>query len=420
VVSHASRTHERIAVPGFACRSCGAREIEHVLSLGSIPLANALVDPGALNGDAHYPLDLVRCPRCTLVQIRESVPPETLFRTYSYFSSYAETFVEHARRFAGGAIAELGLDGGSFVVEAASNDGYLLQHFVSAGVPSLGIEPARNVAAVARGRGIDTIDEFLDEELAGRIVEERGEADLVVANNVLAHVPELHGFVAALSALAAERGVVVVEVPYLRDLVDGLEFDTIYHEHLSYFTLTSLSPLFAASSLTILDVERLPVHGGSLRVRASRNGEPSTAVASLLEEERGWGVASGEPLAVFAKKVAALTRDVHELVEGLVSGGASLAAYGAAAKGVVLANVCALDAGLVRFVVDRNPAKQGKLLPGVRIPVEATESLAREQPDYCLLFAWNLADEILEQQSEYASRGGRFIVPVPEPRVLAG
>jgi hypothetical protein len=406
------------AVP-FACRSCGEREVEPVLSLGEIPLVNALVEPGDTSVDARYPLDVVRCPRCTLVQITETVPPETLFRTYSYFSSYSETFLEHARRFAERAIAELGLGERSLVVEAASNDGYLLQNFVQHGVPVLGIEPAENVAAVARARGIETVAEFLDAELAAQIVAERGVADLVVANNVLAHVPDLHGFVSGLATLAGDRGLVAIEVPYLRDLVDRLEFDTIYHEHLSYFTLTSLTQVLEAHGLAIGEVERLPVHGGSLRVLASRGAEARDAVKQLLVEEEEWGVGERAHFDGFARAVESLRQELHEFVVGLVDSGSTVAAYGAAAKGVVLANTCDLDATLVRFVVDRSPHKQGKLLPGVRIPVAATEALARERPDYCLLFAWNLADEIVSQQSDYRRRGGTFVLPVPAPRVVA-
>jgi SAM-dependent methyltransferase len=403
----------------FACRSCGNTNVEAVLSLGAIPLVNALVDPDDPVSDARYPLDVVRCPRCTLVQITETIPPETLFRTYTYFSSYSQTFLDHASAFASRSIAELGLDANSLVVEAASNDGYLLQYFAQAGVPALGVEPATNVADAARASGVDTIAEFLDEELARRIVSERGTADLVVANNVLAHVPDLHGFVAALGTLAGEHGSISIEVPYLRDLVDRLEFDTIYHEHLSYFTVTSLGQLFAPHGLAIHDVERLAVHGGSLRVRVARSGVPSERVETLLAAEADWGVGGSDRFRRFADDVDRLRTDLHDLVAGLASGGAVVAAYGAAAKGVVLANTCGLDANLIRFVVDRNPHKQGKLLPGVRIPVVEPEMLEREQPDYCLLFAWNLADEVMAQQAGYHERGGRFITPAPTPQVVA-
>jgi len=403
----------------FACRSCGETAVQAVVSLGEIPLVNALVEPGETRDVPRYPLDVVRCPRCTLVQITATIPPETLFRDYSYFSSYSSTFLEHAERFAAWSIAELGLGDKSLVVEAASNDGYLLQYFVRQGVPVLGVEPARNVAAIANAHGVETVDEFLDESLAQRLVAERGHADLVVANNVLAHVPDLHGFVTSLGSLAGESGLISIEVPYLCDLVDRLEFDTIYHEHLSYFTLTALMHLFGAHGIAIRDVRRLAVHGGSLRVLASRDGVRGEAVGTLLNEEAAWGVGDSARFDRFAADVERLRRDLHNLVAGLVSSGSSVAAYGAAAKGVVLANTCDLDAGLIQFVVDRNPHKQGRLMPGALIPIEPTAALSRERPDYCLLFTWNLEDEVLAQEASYREQGGRFIVPIPTPRVLA-
>lgn len=402
----------------FACRSCGKRDAGPVLSLGKIPLVNALVDPGDTHPDRLYPLDVVRCRTCLLVQITETVSPEELFRTYPYFSSYSDTFLEHARRFASRSIVEGGLGEQSLVVEAASNDGYLLQYFVREGIRSLGIEPAVNVAAAAAQRGIETVTEFLTAELASRIVSEHGEADLVVANNVLAHVSDPNDFVAALRILAGSRGRIVVEIPYLCDLVDGLQFDTIYHEHVSYFAVSSLAPLFATHGLHINRVERHSLHGGSLRIVASEAAETDPTVGRLVSEEALWGVGQQGRFDRFAAAVERLRREVHDFVCGLASAGETIVAYGAAAKGVVLANVCNLDTRLVEFVVDRNPHKQGKLLPGVRIPIKPPEALSRQQPAFCLLFAWNLADEITVQQSEYRERGGRFVVPLPTPRVL--
>jgi len=409
-----------VATSSLHCRACGEPGLDPVLSLGAIPLVNALVEPDAKEPEPRYPLETVRCSRCTLVQLTETVPPETLFRNYTYFSSYSDTFLLHARRFATESIRSLGLGRGSLVVEAASNDGYLLQYFAAAGVPTLGVEPATNVASVARERGIETVAAFLNEDLARRIVEERGVADLVVANNVLAHVPDLGGFLGGLRTLAGDRGLIVIEVPYLCDLVDRLEFDTIYHEHVSYFTMTSLVRLAELHELTVVGVERIPVHGGSLRVRIAADGRPEAGVEKLLESERTWGVFDAGRFERFAVAVASLRVEVHEFVSELASSGARVAAYGAAAKGVVLANVCGLDNGLVQFVVDRNVYKQGKLLPGVRIPVAAPAALEHEQPDYCLIFAWNLTDEIVAQQAPYRRRGGRFLVPLPKPRVLEG
>lgn len=400
------------------CRACGATDLADVVSLGRLPLVNTLLeqdDPAP----PLFPVDVVRCLRCTLVQLAETVPPEMLFRNYSYFSSYSDTFLAHARAFADWAIESLGLGDDSLVVEAASNDGYLLQYFTQRGIGAVGIEPARNIAAVAREHGVDTISEFLDAELARQFVAERGPASLVVANNVAAHVPDLPDFTRALAILAGSDGHIVIEVPYLRDLVDRVEFDTIYHEHVSYFSLTSLHQVLDGQGLTVTEVERLPVHGGSMRVHASASGSQGPAVTALLEEEGTWGVADETRFDAFAGAVSSLRDDVHDLVAGLVGSGARVAAYGAAAKGVVLANTCGLGADLVEFVVDRNPDKQGKVLPGVAIPVLAPEALQQRRPEYCLLFAWNLADEIAQQQAGYLRTGGRFISPVPAPKVLA-
>ena len=407
--------------PIAACRACGSAHLEQILSLGDMPLANSLLDR-VEDEETRYPLELVRCARCNLVQITETVPPETLFREYSYFSSFSESFVAHARAFAAQMREQLDLGPHSLVVEAASNDGYLLQFFAEVGVPVLGIEPARNVAAAATARGIETTTEFLDAELARSLVESRGRhADLVVANNVLAHVADLHGFVDALRTLAGDRGLISVEVPYVCELVDRLEFDTIYHEHLCYFSLSSLTRLFAEHGLTVVDVERLPVHGGSLRVHARAHGLPPTVnVRALIEREEEWGVGGRARYTAFADEVSVARASIATFVRDLVGSGNRVAGYGAAAKAVVMLNACGLDGSVVEYVVDRNPYKQGKLLPGVRIPVRPPETLLETHPGFVLLFVWNLASEVLEQQRAFVDAGGRFIVPIPRPRVVGG
>jgi hypothetical protein len=403
-----------------ACRACGSAELEPVLSLGEMPLANALLDNADDPPEHRYPLDLVRCPRCWLVQITETVPPETLFREYSYFSSFSETFVAHAKAYAARMRERMALDTGSFVIEAASNDGYLLQFFAAAGIPVLGVDPARNVAAAATKRGIETLPEFLEPELARRIVATRGRtADLVIANNVLAHVADVHGFVGALAILAGESGVVSVEVPYVCDLVDRLEFDTIYHEHLCYFSLTSLQTLLAAHGLDVSDVHHLPVHGGSLRVLATANaGVRGANVAAMLEREQRWGIGNASRFVEFARATDEVRASIGALVRELVASGERVAGYGAAAKAVVLLHACGLGRSEIDFVVDRNPYKQGKLLPGVRIPVRPPDQLLESPPGYVLLFVWNIADEVIEQQSRYLDGGGRFVVPIPRPTVI--
>ena len=403
------------------CRSCGFLDVETVLSLGEMPLANSLVAPGHLDEpEPRFPLDLAFCPSCSLVQITETVPPDLLFRDYVYFSSYSDTMLRHAADLVDELVEERDLGPESLVVEAASNDGYLLGFYRERGVQVLGIEPARNVAAVAEGRGIPTIADFFDSSLAERLVDERTRADVFHAHNVLAHVAGLNDFVAALSAVLADDGIAVIEVPYVKDMLDRCEFDTIYHEHLCYFSVTALDALVGRHGLALLDVGRVPIHGGSLRLRVGHEGasEPATGVSELLAEEQRWGVADVETYRAFAAKVRRLERELLGLLHTLRSNGARIAGYGAAAKGSTLLNVFGIGPETVEFVVDRSTQKQGRYMPGVRIPIGPPERLLTEMPDYVLLLAWNLADEVVAQQSDYRERGGRFIVPLPVPKVL--
>ena len=403
------------------CRSCGAASLELVLSLGETPLANSLVAADRLDErEPTYPLDLAFCPVCTLVQITETVPPDVLFRDYVYFSSFSDTMLRHASTLVAELVAERKLGPESLVVEAASNDGYLLRFYREHGVRVLGIEPARNVAAVAEERGVPTIAEFFDSSLAERLVEEGTRADVFHAHNVLAHVAGLNDFVAALSTLLAKDGMAVFEVPYVKDMLDRCEFDTIYHEHLCYFSVTALDALVRRHGLALVDVDRVPIHGGSLRVRVGHDGAPDAtpAVGELLSEEDRWGVARVETYRAFAAKVHTLEGELLGLLESLRSSGARIAGYGAAAKGSTLLNVFGIGPETVEFVVDRSTQKQGRYMPGVRIPIRPPEQLLTEMPDYVLILAWNLADEVVTQQAEYRGRGGRFIVPVPVPEVL--
>jgi SAM-dependent methyltransferase len=403
------------------CRSCGSLDVERVLSLGETPLANSLVAPEHLEEpDPTFPLDLAFCPDCSLVQITETVPADVLFRDYLYFSSYSDTMLRHAADLADELVRERGLGPESLVVEAASNDGYLLGFYRERGVPVLGIEPARNVAAVAKERGIPTIAEFFDSSLAELLVDEGTRADVFHAHNVLAHVARLNDFVAALSTMLAEDGIAVIEVPYVKDMLDRCEFDTIYHEHLCYFSVTALDALSGRHGLTLVDVGRVPIHGGSLRLRIAHEGasEPAPAVNELLAEEQGWGVADVATYLAFGEKVRTLEGELVGLLESLRTNGARIAGYGAAAKGSTLLNVFGIGPETVEFVVDRSTEKQGRYMPGVRIPIGPPERLLTEMPDYVLLLAWNLVDEVVAQQADYRARGGRFIVPVPVPEVL--
>jgi len=406
----------------IACRSCGGSTLEPLLSLGDVPLANSLLTADALAAsEPVYPLEVVFCPACTLVQITETVPPEQLFGEYLYFSSFSDTMLASAEAIAARLVRERTLSGESLVVEAASNDGYLLQFYQRAGVAVLGVEPALNIARVASERGIPTLPDFFGQELAARLVREGRRADVIHANNVLAHVADLNGFVAGFAALVKERGLVVVEAPYVRDMIERCEFDTIYHEHLCYFSLAALEGLFARHGLAVIDVERLPIHGGSLRLfaepRAARTA-PSERLVALRAAEAAWGVGELARYADFATRVERLKEGLRTLLGRLKADGRRIAAYGAAAKGATLLNYARIGTETLDFVVDRSPHKQGRFMPGVHLPIRDPRELSVATPDYVLLLAWNLADEVMAQQAEYRARGGRFIVPVPEPRIV--
>jgi SAM-dependent methyltransferase len=371
--------------------------------------------------EARFPLELVFCESCALLQITESVDPELLFGRYAYFSSYSTTMVEHAADLVTRLVRERGLDGDSLAMEIASNDGYLLQHYVPAGVPVLGVDPARNVVEVAAQRGVETICAFFGEDLARELAAGGRRASVLHANNVLAHVPDVNGVVAGIVHVLADDGVAVVETPYVRDLVERTEFDTVYHEHLFYYSLTALERLFARNRLRIVDVERLDIHGGSLRVLTVRGDSPEEsrpAVRALLDEEEELGIAAASYFQDFAARVETLRQELWDLLRGLKAQGHRIAAYGAAAKGATLLNCFRIGPDVLDFVADRSEHKQGLYMPGVRLPIVAPEYLLEAMPAEVLLLAWNFADEILSQQEEYRRRGGRFIVPIPRPRLV--
>jgi hypothetical protein len=402
------------------CRSCEGTDLVTVLSLGRTPLANALLTEERLQEpEQTYPLDLVFCPRCALVQITETVPPEELFREYLYFSSFSDTMLRHAEEVAGRLINSRDLDSGNLVVEVASNDGYLLQFYKKANVPVLGIEPAENVARVAEEeRGILTLREFFGESLAQKLSGEGRTADVIHANNVLAHVADLNGFVGGIEVLLKDSGITVIEVPYVKEMVDRREFDTIYHEHLCYFSLTALSRLFERHGLVVLDVERIPIHGGSLRVFAGKSGDSSPAVSRMLQEEAEWGVEDVFSYQKFGAEVEKLRGDLLSLLGELKAQDKSIAVYGASAKGSTLLNYFGIGRETLDFVADRSTFKQGRYTPGTRLPIHPPEKLLEAMPDYVLLLTWNFAEEILSQQKEYRRRGGRFIIPIPEVEVV--
>jgi SAM-dependent methyltransferase len=405
------------------CRSCGSARLSLVLSLGTTPLANSLLTADDLNRpEPRFPLDLVFCENCSLVQITETVPPEQLFRSYLYFSSFSETMLAHARELSARFRRELSLGAASLVVEVASNDGYLLQYYKQAGIPVLGIEPAENVAKVAvEQRGIPTLSEFFGAGLARALATEGKRADLLHANNVLAHVADLPGFVEGIREVLADEGVAALEFPYLGEMIARCEFDTIYHEHLCYFSLGALVHLFERTGLKAIDVEAIPIHGGSLLLtvaRATSKRAPQPSVAALLNEEQARGMNSLDFYRGFARQVTTLKDELRGLLSRLKREGGRIAAYGAAAKGSTLLNTFGIDTETVDFVVDRNPHKQGLFMPGVRIPIGPPTLLVEKMPSFALLLTWNFAEEILSQQAEYRNKGGRFIVPLPVVRVI--
>ena len=382
-------------------------------------LANALLTAEQRSEpEARFPLDLVYCPDCALVQITETVPPEQLFSHYLYLSSFSDTMLQSAAEVANRLTERRHLGPASLVVELASNDGYLLQYYKRRQVPVLGIEPAANIAKVAEEKGIPTLVRFFGEDVARELRDQGKTADVIHANNVLAHVADLNGFVAGIALLLKDQGVAVIEVPHVKALVEHLEFDTIYHEHLCYYSLTALQPLFQRHGLTIVDVERLPIHGGSLRFYASKSGTASEAVTRLKAEETEAGIASFEFYRDFGQKVAGLRERLRNLLQSLKKEKKRIAAYGASAKGSTLLNYFGIDGETLDFVVDRSTVKQGLYTPGTHLQILPPEALVERRPDYVLLLSWNFADEILAQQAAYRKQGGRFIVPIPDVKVV--
>jgi len=403
-----------------SCRSCGQSGLRVFLDLGKTPIADGLVgEPLPPEPDPVFPLELAFCPHCALVQILETVPKETLFcRGYPYFSSTSDSWLEHSYQHAVALIKRQHLGSHSLVVEVASNDGYLLRNFAQQGIPVLGIDPANGPASAARELGIETLGEFFTDAVAQDLVNRGLQADLIVANNVLAHVADTPDFVRGLKTLLKPDGLISIEVPYIRDLIDQGEFDTIYHQHLCYFSLTSMSALFASHGLHVNEVIRLSSHGGSLRVYAGTDNHPSQNVTNLLKEEREIGLDRPGYYLEFSHRVRLIRTTLVSFLSGLKHEGECIAGYGAAAKACTLLNYCGIGKEILDFIVDRNPHKHGLYMPGVRIPIAHPDRLLERKPDYVLLLPWNLAHEILLQQREYRSRGGKFIIPLPQLRVV--
>jgi C-methyltransferase C-terminal domain/Putative zinc binding domain/Methyltransferase domain len=392
------------------------------VDLGMSPPCESYLSADQLDGpETFYPLHVRTCPRCLLVQLPSYIPAEDIFSHYAYFSSYSDSWVDHARRFVDAAVERLQLSGDSFVVEVASNDGYLLQHTVGRGIRSLGIEPAANVAEAAIAKGIDTEVVFLGAESGARMAQQYGPADLVVANNVLAHVPDIVDFARGLRALVSDDGCVSIEIPHLLQLVQHREYDTIYHEHYSYLSLLTTQRVLARAGLTVVDVEELPTHGGSLRTWSMPDAAatpPSAAVEAVLQAEAAAGLDTLEGHAGFAIAVADVRNDLLDFLVSCSRKGASVAGYGAPGKGNTLLNYAGVKPDLLSFTVDRNPFKHGKYLPGTHIPIHPVERLAEERPDYILILPWNLRDEIAAQLQYAREWGAQLVVPLPRLEIF--
>jgi len=422
-VATAAAVEEIPSVARRGCLSCGTALQHTFVDLGMSPLCESYVPKERLNeAEPFYPLHVYVCDQCFLVQLEEYVSPEAIFTEYAYFSSYADSWVEHMRRYADMITQRLSLTRDSLVVEVASNDGYLLQHFVEKGIPVLGVEPAANVARVATAKGIPTLVQFFGEETAREMVAGGLRADLICGANVLAQVPRPNDFVKGLQLLLKPGGVVTIEFPHLLRLMAENQFDTIYHEHFSYFSFLSAERIFAAQGLTVFDVEELPTHGGSLRLYARHAEDTARPVTSRARELRQREIEAGirrlETYARFGEQVKETKRRLLEFLIEVKRHGKTVVGYGAPGKGNTLLNYCGVRTDFIDFTVDRSPYKQGKFLPGTRIPIHHPDRIRETKPDYVLILPWNFKDEIVEQMAFIRDWGGRFVVPIPEASIL--
>ncbi len=406
------------------CRFCGEDLVHTFVDLGETPLANSyLKDETEIAGEKSYPLHARVCSHCFLVQVEDVVPAEDIFSDYAYFSSYSESWVAHARRYAEAQIDRLSLDETSMVMEVASNDGYLLKHFVERNIPVLGIEPAANVAKVAEAAGVKTHVAFFGRETASKLASEGLKADLIAANNVMAHVPDINDFIAGFNIILSDNGVFTIEFPHLLNLISKVQFDTIYHEHYSYLSLVTVEKILTAHGLRVFDVEELATHGGSLRVYACHEGckryDAGDGLLRVRRKEADTGMATLDAYQGFTPRVENARTSLLTFLDEAEKRGKTVAAYGAAAKGNTLLNYCGVGRDRIGFVVDRNPEKQGTFLPGSHIPVFSPAYLAEKKPDYILILPWNLAEEISCEMAHVSEWGGKFAVPIPTLQILS-
>ncbi|NIH85819.1 class I SAM-dependent methyltransferase [Amycolatopsis granulosa] len=405
-----------------SCRLCGSTHLASVVDLGATPPCEKFLTAQQLDESENtFPLHLRVCTDCWLAQIPPLITPEETFTEYAYFSSYSRSWVDHAGKFVAGAVDRLGLDGDSFVVEVASNDGYLLKHVVAQGIRCLGVEPSVNVGQAARAAGVPTLTAFLGPETGARVRDEHGPADLVVANNVYAHIPDVTGFTKGLRSLTADDGWVSIEVQHLLTLIEKTQYDTIYHEHFQYYTVASAQRALASGGLSLVDVELLPTHGGSIRLWArpvEAAGEPSRRVLDVLAREKAAGLHELSGYTEFAARVARVRRDLLRFLVDAADDGATVAGYGAPGKGNTLLNHCGIRPDLLAYTVDRNPYKHGRYTPGTRIPILPPDRIATDRPDYVLVLPWNLRDELVRQLSYVGEWGGRLVFPIPHLEIV--
>lgn len=407
---------------GYRCRFCGAGLQHTFVDLGMSPLCQTHIAPQHLNCmEPFFPLHVFVCEQCFLVQLPEHVAPKDIFEEYAYFSSFSDTWLQHVKDYVEMISVRLGLGVGSLVVELASNDGYLLQYFAAKNIPVLGIEPARNVAEVAVRKGIPSLTEFFGRDLAQKLAQQGRQADLILGNNVLAHVPDINDFVGGIKILLKPSGAVTMEFPHLLRLIEQNQFDTIYHEHFSYLSFTTVERVFAKQGLILFDVDELPTHGGSIRIYGCHAEDDSKLVSSNVNElkarEESWGVQQLLPYQIFGEKVKVAKRKILSFLIEAKGQGKSIAGYGAPGKGNTLLNYCGIRTDFLDYTVDRNPYKQGKYTPGTRIPICPPERIKETKPDYLFILPWNLKDEIMTQNSFIREWGGKFVVPIPELRV---